>query len=323
MKFQYFCYKRVSFIIFILLFTQNTQAFIFNTWQWIFIKENFSQNRPYTKQLFSAVKSSDKVKAREALEKGASINARDKKGRTPLHWAVYRNDISMAEWLLNNGADPNAVNRRRRTPLHWAVLKYSNELTLLLLKHGANPNAQDLEKLTPLHWLALKPDHSTRSHLKNRTSKKDDQKEYEFPLLWNKKDFEKMQLLLSYDADPNIQDERVQTPLYYAVMNDRLEVVQLLAQNGAKVDAKNWVEETALYFISKLKKLKPNSFVIAQFLLESGADPNAQNIYKITPMKLSAQNQNYELQEVLGQFGGILPPQNLCMKLFQKWTKKP
>ena len=316
---QFFC-KKVSFAILILLFTPPAQAFIFDYWQWIFIREKFSKNRAATHQLFSAVKSSDRAGAIEALGKGAFINARDRKGKTPLHWAVYKTDILMAELLLERGADPNAVNRRRRTPLHWAIFKPSNELTLLLLEHGADPNVQDARKWTPLHWLAVKPDEINRSYVKKRISE-NDQRKYETPLLWNETDLEKARLLLEFKADPNLPDELHQTPLHYAVMNDRLEITQLFVEKEANVDAQNWVNETPLHLISKRKRLKPNSLAIAQFLLENEADSNALNFYKKSPMQFAQQNKLYALQETFGQFGGIIPPQNSCMKVFQKWTK--
>lgn len=346
MEFKQLCvFNKNIFFILILLFAPLAQAFIFDSWQWIFVKENLSKNRGATHQLFLAVKSSDKVKTVSALNQGASINARDRKGKTPLHWAVYKNDTLMAALLLHRGADPNAVNRRHRTPLHWAVLKPSNKLTRLLLEKGADPNIQDKRGWTPLHWLALKPD--KRSSIRNRTSEKV-KNENELPLYWNEKDLEKMRLLLTFKAhsnlkdesdnaketnDPqfkvnlNLKDESGRTPLHYAVLNGRLEIVELLVENGADINAKDWIDETPLHLISKRKLLKGrssaiarlHSLAIAKLLLENGADPNALNFYKISPMQFSVQNATGGLQALLSRFGGVIPPQSLCMKLFQKW----
>ena len=316
MNLKQFCVlKKISCFILIPLFAQ---AQVFDSWWWIFTKEKFSANRPYTHQLFSAVKSGDRAKAETALNKGASINARDRKGKTPLHWAVYKSDILMAEFLLQRGADPNAVNRRHRTPLHWAVLKPANELTLLLLKHGADPNIQDKRKRAPLHWLALKPNAWDRSIVREETSSKKIQNEYESPLYWNAQDVEKMRMLFSFKADPNLQDEHERAPLHYAVINDRLEIVDLLVENKADVNIKDWISETALHIISK-RKSKPHSFAIAKLLLKNEADPNALNMYNISPMKFLAQNAAHELEALLSQFGGIVHSQNFCMRLFQKW----
>ena len=39
------------------------------------------------------------------LESGANVNAQDKSGRTPLTWACYKNQLSVAQLLLANHAD--------------------------------------------------------------------------------------------------------------------------------------------------------------------------------------------------------------------------
>ena len=80
---------------------------------------------------------------------------------TALHFAAagYRSEI--AQSLLSAGAEVNAVNRRGATPLHYATDGYIvgpawdaelQERTIhLLLKAGANINAQDKNGVTPLH----------------------------------------------------------------------------------------------------------------------------------------------------------------------------
>lgn len=39
------------------------------------------------------------------LKYGADINLRSSDGRTPLHWAAFRNNIPMLQFLIDNGAD--------------------------------------------------------------------------------------------------------------------------------------------------------------------------------------------------------------------------
>jgi ankyrin repeat protein len=82
-------------------------------------------------------------------------------GDTPLHAAAagYRNDIARA--LIKNGANVNAENRRGATPIHYAadggpVFRSWNpeaqaEMIALLIKNGASPNALDKSGIAPLH----------------------------------------------------------------------------------------------------------------------------------------------------------------------------
>ncbi|CAB0035822.1 unnamed protein product, partial [Trichogramma brassicae] len=53
------------------------------------------------------------------MKQPVQLNARDKSGNTPLHYALqYTRNYNMVEFLLKNGADPNSVNEEGLTPLH-------------------------------------------------------------------------------------------------------------------------------------------------------------------------------------------------------------
>jgi cytohesin len=73
---------------------------------------------------------------RMLLEKGASPNARDSAGETPLHEALRRRDHEIVGALLDFGANPNLPDRMGLTPLQAA----GNDGTLRrrLLEKGAH-----------------------------------------------------------------------------------------------------------------------------------------------------------------------------------------
>ncbi|CAB0040999.1 unnamed protein product [Trichogramma brassicae] len=48
----------------------------------------------------------------------ALVDARDREGKTPLHWALLRGHKGQVELLLRQGADPNVADAKGRTPLH-------------------------------------------------------------------------------------------------------------------------------------------------------------------------------------------------------------
>ena len=54
----------------------------------------------------------------QCLQSGANIKAQDGYSRTPLHWAVWRNDPSIISAILDAGSDIQAG----YTPLHWAAI---------------------------------------------------------------------------------------------------------------------------------------------------------------------------------------------------------
>ena len=72
-------------------------------------------------------------------------------GDTPLHVAIHRRRLEIAELLLARGADINAANDRGTAPLHNAADSGSTEAVKFLLKHHADVSAVDSMGLTPLH----------------------------------------------------------------------------------------------------------------------------------------------------------------------------
>ena len=74
--------------------------------------------------------------ARVLLTHGATMNAQDENGETPLHHAVHALNQDMAEVLLAHGADPNPEGMGG-TPLDVALRKGNASMAELLRRHGA------------------------------------------------------------------------------------------------------------------------------------------------------------------------------------------
>jgi ankyrin repeat protein len=51
------------------------------------------------------------------ISKGASVDARNTHGQTPLHMAAFKGHKEAAIYLLDHGADVNAENNQGSTPL--------------------------------------------------------------------------------------------------------------------------------------------------------------------------------------------------------------
>ncbi|KAI9908813.1 hypothetical protein PsorP6_004088 [Peronosclerospora sorghi] len=69
----------------------------------------------------------------DALDQGEDINAHDFEGRTMMHWAVDRDQMSVVEELLRRKASPNIQDADGMTPLHYAAICEHEEMAHLLV----------------------------------------------------------------------------------------------------------------------------------------------------------------------------------------------
>ena len=86
------------------------------------------------KTLHEAAREGDITSVRELLEKkwwrpAPEVNATDKWGCTPLHYAVESGSREVFELLLSNGADIEAINRFADMPIHNAAREGRTERT--------------------------------------------------------------------------------------------------------------------------------------------------------------------------------------------------
>ena len=101
----------------------------------------------------------------------------------------------------------------------------------------------------------------------------------------------RLQQYLAGGADINIRKDygegpplelKAATPLHLAVIIGKTEIIKLLLDNGANVNAKAEDDITPLH-IAQLNDDKK----IAKLLIENGADINARDKYGLTPMDIA------------------------------------
>jgi len=73
----------------------------------------------YDTALHDAARNGDKEAALSLLAKGAIVDARGEKGRTPLIVAVYHGNVEMVALLLERGADTSLCDHRTSSPHRW------------------------------------------------------------------------------------------------------------------------------------------------------------------------------------------------------------
>jgi ankyrin repeat protein len=100
-------------------------------------------------QLLSSSWTGDDAIFDRALQRGASVAARDLCGSTPLHYAAASGHADLVRRLIARGADAHASNNAGHTPLMNAAMSDEADVMEVLLREGARPphEAWDAEVL--------------------------------------------------------------------------------------------------------------------------------------------------------------------------------
>lgn len=109
--------------------------------------------------LFSAIHAGQAEVVEALLMKGADPNQKDKRGLTPLRYALFHDRPGIVRLLLNYGADPNTESINC-LPLEYAVSRQKKNMIKMLLQRGANPNAVKSNGCKPAACLTKQEDKS-------------------------------------------------------------------------------------------------------------------------------------------------------------------
>jgi ankyrin repeat protein len=92
----------------------------------------------------------DLAGVKSLIQQKADVNAPQADGATALQWAVYRNNLLMADALIAAGANVKLANRDGATALRLASLNGNAPMIERLLKAGADPNERGPKGELPL-----------------------------------------------------------------------------------------------------------------------------------------------------------------------------
>ncbi|OPB44043.1 hypothetical protein A0O28_0023610 [Trichoderma guizhouense] len=260
---------------------------------------------------------------------GANVNVKTSNASTLLIEAIRLQDHDTAWVLLNAGARPDEQDSNGKAALFYAIERQDNNLVWLLINRGASVTAPslaktggkntDMYKHTPLEqalrrknnsaaWLLCEHGASTDTVIdeKNRTL---------LHLAAYRGDLEAVRLLIQRGASTTVQGEGGLTPLHYAVLLDREDIVTLLASDiagSSSLDVTDAKGNTALslatqkknptatrilihrgasYKVADSKGLTPIHHAARlgfkkglRMLLDSGGDPNSPDSNDFTPV---------------------------------------
>ncbi len=97
-----------------------------------------NSNNQASRTLLYAIDLHQAEMVRYLLEQGISLDGRTYSDLTFLHQAVLVKDVAIAQVLIKHGADLAAVDKFGRTPVDWAILKQDQAMVTLFAKHMPN-----------------------------------------------------------------------------------------------------------------------------------------------------------------------------------------
>ncbi len=168
-----------------------------------------------TAQLFVAARLGCEREARALIDRGASIDARDREGMTALAKPARAGKVKLVRLFIDKGADVNARSINGSTPLFYAAEADRVEATRVLIDHGADPNIPGRSGERPL---AAAYNGSPDS----------------------------VELLLKRGADPNALDDDGKGAMVYAAGRAYAPIVALLIGVGVDVNRRYGHGHTAL-----------------------------------------------------------------------------
>jgi len=194
------------------------------------------------------------------LESRANVDVPNNEKCTALHIASYHGHLKMVDLLLHCYArvveDKDGI-----TPLHLAACGGHTDIVQLLFLHGADVNKQSSFKLTPLHDAAGQNCQATAK------------------------------FLLYCGAHVDLPTENGNTPLYISAENGHIEVAEVLVGAGADILRPNTQKKTPLSVAgnSTLKNYLDRTNGATQLLFQAVDADNFEEVQKVFRSEISPQ----------------------------------
>ncbi|KAH7187517.1 hypothetical protein BKA60DRAFT_687031 [Fusarium oxysporum] len=224
---------------------------------------------------------------RRLIKEGADANARDIRDYTPLHYCLLHGNGLAIEALLAGGANVRAVGVDGMTPLHcYAFAQSYMGLENLLFNpiHAADQFSTDNLGRAPIHLVALVHNNDAVPELRLSIGARDKEGRTALHLAVLSGNWGTVSVLAFYGANLDELTGTEETVLDFAVRGGNIEDVGQLLRLGATASTSGIAGWTPLHSACTQRRKD-----IIHLLIQNGADVNAVTETKETPIMLAAE----------------------------------
>lgn len=206
--------------------------------------------------LHAAVGSGNIELVKKCIDAKLDVNAKDEDNFTPLHLAVMIDSKDIVQLLIDHGASVQATDGRRRTSLHHAATTGNDPIARLLLSKGAKVDAEDERDLTPLHLTSLGGWTDLASTLVQHGAKLSAESGRKGGFLSDLVTVigSRLPVARAFVSKSAVSEAIIEglqevnlTPLHFACLSKKPDMVKLLIQQKANIDAKTSGGRTPLH----------------------------------------------------------------------------
>ncbi|KAK6355999.1 hypothetical protein TWF718_000372 [Orbilia javanica] len=234
------------------------------------------------------------------LDKGVNVEATTtNQNTTSLLLATAKGYLAQVRMLINRGADIEAKNTHDITPLLLAAGLGHTSIVQALINRGANMEARNMSDYTPL-VIAVKNGYGDMARIlveRGADLEAKDSVNKETPLLLaaGSGSLPVLRLLLSHNANIEVQGQHGCTPLLQAAGSGHESAVQMLLEAGANIEARDEGGHTPL-----LQAVGGGHEAVVRLLLDWRANIEARDTkFNYTPLLWASENGHKTISKLL------------------------
>ena len=218
-----------------------------------------------------------------------TINQQDSIKRTPLHWAAVLGHKPIVELLLSSGADYSVCDCNGARALHYAAQNNNYEVVISMLNLQKITDEPDNEDRTALMWAAVKGNAEVVKVLLERKCTNvnaiDKRQQTALHMSCQAGHLNCVKLLLAFQADVSIVDKQHHIPLFLACASGHADVVSELLGHGSmsNLDHPDLDGRTPLHYAAMVDRRN-----VIEILIKHKLNPNTKDNAGRQPLHIAA-----------------------------------